>query len=75
LIDTKKEYKILISESDLSDYPGMFLKGTDSNGAQGLFPKAPLEFGPDGDRSQKIVKEADYIAKTTGTRHFPGGIF
>ncbi|HWZ34880.1 MAG TPA: glycoside hydrolase family 97 N-terminal domain-containing protein, partial [Mucilaginibacter sp.] len=25
LIDTKQNYKILISESDLSDYPGMFL--------------------------------------------------
>jgi alpha-glucosidase len=75
LIDTKKEYKILISESDLSDYPGMFLKGTDSNGARGVFPKTPLEFGPDGDRSQKILKEADYIAKTTGTRNFPWRYF
>jgi alpha-glucosidase len=75
LIDTKKEYKILISESDLSDYPGMFLKGTDSNGAQGVFPKAPLELGPDGDRSQKVIKEADYIAKTTGTRNFPWRYF
>lgn len=27
------------------------------------FPKCPLEFGEDGDRSLKILKEADYIAK------------
>ncbi len=75
LIDTKKQYKILISESDLSDYPGMFLQGTGSNGMEGVFPKAPLEFGPDGDRSQKILQSADYIAKTSGTRNFPWRYF
>lgn len=75
LIDTKKQYKILISESDLSDYPGMFLKGTGNNGTTGTFPKTPIEFGPDGDRSQKILKSAAYIAKTTGTRNFPWRYF
>lgn len=75
LIDTKQDYKILISESDLSDYPGMFLKGNGSNGAESTFPKAPLEFGPDGDRSLKILKQADYIAKTKGTRNFPWRYF
>jgi alpha-glucosidase len=75
LIDTKQNYKILISESDLEDYPGMFLKGTGANGAEGTFPKTPLEFGPDGDRSQKILKSADYIAKTKGTRNFPWRYF
>ena len=75
LLDTKKQYKILISESDLSDYPCMFLKGTGSNGMQSTFPKAPLEFGEDGDRSLKIVKEADYIAKTSGKRTYPWRYF
>jgi alpha-glucosidase len=75
LIDTRKAYKILISESDLSDYPGMFLKGSGENGITSVFPKAPLEFGEDGDRSQKILKEADYIAKTSGTRNFPWRYF
>ena len=75
LIDTKKKYKILISESDLSDYPCMFLKGNGANGVQSVFPKAPLEFGEDGDRSLKIVKEANYIAKTTGKRNFPWRYF
>ncbi|WP_281309705.1 glycoside hydrolase family 97 protein [Flavobacterium flavigenum] len=74
LADTKNRYKILISESDLIDYPGMFLKGNGS-GAVSTFPKTPLEFGSDGDRSLKILKEADYIAKTTGTRSFPWRYF
>ncbi|MGI4751443.1 MAG: glycoside hydrolase family 97 protein [Janthinobacterium lividum] len=64
-------YKVLLSEADLRDYPCMFLKGTSSNALNGTFPKAPLAFGPDGDRSISILKEANYIAKTAGTRSFP----
>ena len=75
LIDTKNRYKILISESDLYDYPCMFLKGTDNNGMRSAFPKEPLEFGEDGDRSLKILKEADYIAKTSGKRSYPWRYF
>lgn len=75
LIDTRKKYKILISESDLSDYPALFLKSTGNNGIEATFPKAPLEFVEDGDRSQKITKTADYIAKTKGTRTFPWRYF
>lgn len=75
LIDTRKQYKILISESDLADYPCMFLKGNGNNGMISTFPKAPLAFDEDGDRSLKITKEADYIAKTAGTRSFPWRYF
>ncbi len=75
LLDTEKGYKILISESDLSDYPAMFLQGTTGNGMISTFPKAPLEFGEDGDRSLKILKEADYIAKTSGKRNYPWRYF
>ncbi len=75
LIDTRKQYKILISESDLSDYPCMFLKGSGSNSMRSVFPKNPLEFGEDGDRSVKLLKEADYIAKTQGKRTYPWRYF
>lgn len=75
LIDTRKQYKILISESDLSDYPCMFLKGNGQNGLISTFPNNPLEFGEDGDRSLKLLKEADYIAKTSGKRTYPWRYF
>ncbi len=75
LVDTKKQYKILISESDLSDYPCLFLKGNGQHSLGSTFPKVPLEFKEDGDRSMKITKEADYIAKTAGTRTFPWRYF
>ena len=75
LIDTRKDYKILISESDLTDYPCMFFKGTGTNGMVSPFPKAPLAFTESGDRSVKITQEADYIAKTKGTRNYPWRYF
>ena len=75
LIDTRKSYKILICETDLSDYPCMFLKSNGKNNITSVFPKVPLEFGNDGDRSLKILKEADYIAKTNGKRNFPWRYF
>lgn len=75
LIDTRKQYKILISESDLSDYPCMFFKSDGQNGLISTFPNEPLEFGEDGDRSLKLLKEADYIAKTSGKRSFPWRYF
>lgn len=75
LVEAKDDCKILVCEADLFDYPCMFLKGIEGNAMEGVFPKCPLEFGPDGDRSVKIVKEEDYIAKTSGTRNFPWRVF
>lgn len=75
LLDTKRGYKILMSETDLSDYPCMFLKGTAKNEMTSVFPNVPLAFGDDGDRSVKLLKEADYIAKTSGKRNFPWRYF
>ena len=65
--------KVLISEFDLFDYAGMFLKscGEGSNAFSIIQPKCPTEYEDQGDRSHKILKEADYVAKTTGTRTFP----
>lgn len=75
LLDTPKEYKILISEANLTDYPGMFLKGMAPNKMKGVFPKVPLRFEDEGDRSMKITSQADYIAKTSGKRNFPWRYF
>lgn len=71
LLETNNGYNILISEADLYDYPCMFIKSSGNNGFRSVFPKCPLEFGEDGDRSVKILREADYIAKTSGSRNFP----
>ena len=75
LLETNNGYNILISEADLYDYPCMFIKSSGNNGFRSVFPKCPLEFGEDGDRSVKILREADYIAKTSGSRNFPWRFF
>lgn len=61
----------LICETNLRDYPAFFLKGDGDGRFHAVFPKAPLKFGPDGDRSLKILEEAPYIARTAGKRDFP----
>ncbi len=65
--------KVAITESDLDDYPGMFLRSTSSNSFSASFAPYPAEEKvAEGDYPQKIVtKRADYIAKTQGTRSFP----
>ena len=65
--------KIAITESDLQDYPGMFLRGTGTDALNGAFAPYPLEEKSTNEYySQKnVVKRADYIAHTAGTRNFP----
>ncbi|HQW93587.1 MAG TPA: glycoside hydrolase family 97 protein, partial [Ferruginibacter sp.] len=73
LAGTGKEVKVAITESDLQDYPGMFLQGTGSNSLEGVFAPFPLQTATtDGEFPQEIVtKRAAYIAKTAGSRNFP----
>lgn len=77
LIGGGEEVKIAITESDLEDYPGMFLQGTGTNAIEGLFAPYPLETKmTDGEFPQEVVtKRANYIAKTKGTRNFPWRVF
>lgn len=75
LIDTQKGYKILMSESALSDYPTMFLQGHGHNGFVSVFPKVPAETVEESDRSVRILREEPYIARTAGKRSFPWRYF
>lgn len=52
----------------------MFLEGDGANGMKGTFPKVPLAYEESGDRSMRILQEADYIARTKARGHFPGAI-
>ena len=73
LVVPQSNPKIAITESDLEDYPGMFLGGTGSSVLRGVFAQYPLEEKmTEGEYPQSLVtKRADYIAKTKGTRSFP----
>ena len=75
LIDTKKGFKLLFAETDLRDYPCMFLKANRTNGLKSTFSKVALEEKQEGDRFIRITKEADYIAQTAGKRSYPWRYF
>src|SRR4030042_206958 len=68
--------KIAITESDLRDYPGMYLGRIGSQNRphlDGIFPGYPLktEQGGWGRFGMVVTERAPYIAVTNGTRSFP----
>ncbi|MDD3038486.1 glycoside hydrolase family 97 protein [Bacteroides sp.] len=70
--------KICITESDLYDYPGMFLRSKANTSAmEGVYATVPKVTEQGGHNMlQKMVKEREgYIARTKGTRSFPWRIF
>ena len=65
--------KVAITESDLEEYPGMFLTGTNGAAVKGVFAGYPLaEKSTEGSYPAMVVtKRAGYIAHTAGIRSFP----
>ncbi|MBR0201271.1 MAG: glycoside hydrolase family 97 protein [Bacteroidaceae bacterium] len=70
LFSAADDTQLLIGESDVDDYPKMFLKAS-PDGITTAFPKSPVEWEPRGDRGETITKEGDFIARTQGRRAFP----
>ena len=71
VVDVGDGAKVAIAESDLEEYPGLWLRGTSGNGLAGTFPPYPLKEKLERDRDVRVVEAADYIAVTKGTRTFP----
>ena len=72
VVDVRGGAKLAIAESGLSDYPGLWLKGSAPQFAlKATFPPYPLREQQTSDRDYKVVEAADYIAVTAGTRTFP----
>lgn len=68
---TPQGTRLLITESDLHDYPNQFLFGTRGNALQSRFPPVILRQTLEGDRGARILENADFIAKTSGNRTYP----
>ena len=64
--------KAVISEADLYDYPGFYIKNTSGkNALHAVFPLYPKKYEQPTDRDVKVVERENYLAKTKGTRSFP----
>lgn len=76
LLKTPQDVYVTICDSDVRDYPQMFLEKSGQNTLQAIFPKAVLETEPTPrPHSEKITKEASWIAKTRGFRTYPWRAF
>jgi len=71
VVDVENGAKVAIAESDVEEYPGLWLRGTSGNGLAATFPPYPLKEKLERDRDVRVVESADYIAVTKGARTFP----
>ncbi len=72
LVDAEN-VKAVITESDLNDYPGMFLKGKSKKELVGEFASYPATEKVEGNEFKQwvVTSRKNYIAKTSGKRSFP----
>lgn len=64
--------KAVISEADLYDYPGFYMKHTSGkNSLHAVFPFYPKALEQPTDRDVKVVERENFLGKTKGTRSFP----
>jgi alpha-glucosidase len=66
---------ILITETGLEDYPGMWIRGAGSNSLKAVFPQYPKSERMIRDRTQMVDERADFLAETEGSRRFPWRTF
>jgi alpha-glucosidase len=66
---------VLITESDIEDYPGMWIRGGGAGKITGQWPHYPKSEKLDKDRNLYVTAAEDYIAKTSGARLFPWRVF
>ena len=71
VVDVEGGAKVAIAESDVEEYPGLWLRGTSGNGLAATFPPYPLKEKLERESDVRVVEAADYIAVTKGTRTFP----
>ena len=66
---------VLITESAIEDYPGMWLRGRGNSRLTAVWPAFPAEERLNGDRNLRVTKTMNYIAKTAGRRAYPWRVF
>lgn len=73
LVDLEDGLKACITESDLQDYPGLYLHNPQqSTGYTALFPPYPKTEQEVAPRQQRVISQSEnYIASTKGNRAFP----
>jgi alpha-glucosidase len=71
----KNGINVVLTESDIEDYPGMWIRGGGSGKIEGIWPAYPATESLNRDRDLRVTKTEDYTARTKGTRTFPWRAF
>lgn len=74
VVDAGQQVKICLTESDLRDYPGLYLRNPDGGKTLcGQFAPYPARTQPGGYNGIEhvVLERADYIAEVPGERPFP----
>ncbi|HOY08319.1 MAG TPA: glycoside hydrolase family 97 protein [Saprospiraceae bacterium] len=73
----ENDVKILVTETDLQDYPGLWMRGAvEKNGnLNGVLPYFPKTTVRTSNRDIQPVDRDYYLAKTKGTRSYPWRLF
>lgn len=70
-LQTSAGTRLVLTETDLHDYPCQFLSAGHGTSLQSLFPKEILRREMRTDRDVNVLEKADYIAETDGVRTYP----
>lgn len=62
---------VVVAESDLHDYPGMFVQKNGSSSLKGKWAEYPKVVQAGDYDYKRVLERYDYIARTSGTRLFP----
>jgi alpha-glucosidase len=71
VVDVTGLAKVAVAESDVEEYPGLWLHGTAGPSLAARFPPYPLKEKRLDELNVPVVEAADYIADTRGTRTYP----
>ena len=71
VVEVGQGASVAVAESDVDEYPGLWLKGTGGPGLAATFPPFPLKDHKDTWLNVPVTEAADYIAVTKGTRTYP----
>ncbi|QCR21161.1 glycoside hydrolase family 97 protein [Pontibacter sp. SGAir0037] len=63
--------KVLLTESDLLNYAGMWLRGNSKGGVKGVFPYYPKKKELRGDRNEIVSERENYIASFGAAQALP----
>ncbi|MBL7782219.1 MAG: glycoside hydrolase family 97 protein [Saprospiraceae bacterium] len=77
LAELESGVKILVTETDLQDYPGLWMRGTKTRNGdlQGVLPYYPKTLVRTTNRDIQPVDRDYYLAKTKGARSYPWRLF